>query len=75
MRTHAVDAHAMQAVLSRWRATERDLDALGHDSAAADDLRALADELRDEYQRLLAEELEGTGLSHPAQGARRIGPN
>jgi hypothetical protein len=59
MRTEAVDPRRTQAVLARWRATERDLDALGHDAAAADDLRALAAELRDEYERLLERLLEG----------------
>ena len=61
MRIHEADPRAAQAVLTRWRATERDLDALGHDAAAADDLRALAAELRDEYQRLVGEEADAAG--------------
>jgi hypothetical protein len=63
MRTEAVDPRRTQAVLARWRATERDLDALGHDAAAADDLRALAAELRDEYERLLEDQTEDIGAS------------
>ncbi len=63
MRTEAVDTRLTQAVLARWRATERDLDALGHDAAAADDLRALAAELRDEYERLLEDQTEDIGAS------------
>jgi hypothetical protein len=56
MRAQVVDPRQKQALFARWRATERDLDALGHDAAAADDLRALAEELREEYQRLVDDE-------------------
>jgi hypothetical protein len=63
MRIEAADPRLTEAVLARWRATERDLDALGHDAAAADDLRALAAELKDEYERLIDEATDELGTT------------
>ncbi len=44
-----------KAVLADWREVERELAAIGSDTAAAQPLRFLANELRDEYQSLIDE--------------------
>ena len=50
----------IEAILAAWREIERQLASVEGESDEADELRAEASRLRDEYQRLVELEMAGT---------------